>query len=92
MLDKIPSVRFTYESWRNSTLLDAFGIRSRIYDITIPRNQSTLREHAIGWNFGSKVPFRPKPNTRAVMFFNADGFFWNHLEEEEFNIVFNKCI
>jgi MoaA/NifB/PqqE/SkfB family radical SAM enzyme len=86
-LPMLSSGWFTEDVWEMGNI-SRFGLRTRFNDITSIEGKLYLNEYAIGWNYGDKVPFRPKKNRVAVMYRKDGELFWSHLRNNEFLEVF----
>jgi hypothetical protein len=52
------------------------------------RNKSILNKLAVGYCKSEHIPFVPKKDHKAVMFFKDDEHFWCHMTNDEFNGIF----
>lgn len=80
---------FDWITWRNGNITD-FGFPCREHFIL--SNKRILREHAVGYCEAERLLCRPKKNCYAVMFLLNGVFFWTHLTNKEFKIVFKGVI
>lgn len=76
--------RFTHEYWAAGCLRD-IGVCPRYYGIVDHR--LLIRRVVTGWHPGARLPFRPKPDSVAVMMF-TDRTWWTHLYVPEFLACF----
>jgi hypothetical protein len=86
MIRRIPAVQFTFDLWRAGSL-NELGIKHREWSINLHRVK--IREMAVGFTEGYKLPVRNKPEYIAVMFYDVNlNHFWTHLTFKEFLICF----
>lgn len=87
MLLELDSGLFDWLSWKNGDPSDLIGYRHcRTSDLI--RYRAILREHAVGYCEGNSTLCRPKEGTIAVMYFIEDRYFWFHLSNKEFAVIF----
>jgi len=70
--------------------MEVFGIPCRTLSLTSESSKKTLQQYAVGWCPGEVLSCRPKTDHVAVMFFKDDIYFWFHLRNEEFEIIFKE--
>jgi len=87
MLEKMHGTSFDFTTWKTGSLID-LGISSRFEDIV--NKKELIKKYAIGYCSGEEVICRPKRKTIAVMFLKDNNIFWQHLTEEEFNLIFKS--
>ena len=51
-------------------------------------NKNILKQYAIGYCDGENLGCRPKENEKAIMFLKDDIYFWFHLRNKEFEIIY----
>lgn len=78
---------FDWHTWRAGTLQD-FGVTYKFDDIV--RSRNLIKKYAVGFCFGEELICRPKKDTKAVMFLYNNIFFWTHLTNKEFCVIFNE--
>ena len=76
---------FDWTTWRSGTLVD-IGVTYKYNDIIASRD--IIRKHAVGYCPGHELICRPKGDCTAVMFLFEDKFFWTHLTNREFTVIF----
>jgi len=86
-MERIDSSLFDWQSWRNGSPIEIFGIQCR--SDCLVTNADLLRKYAIGYCDGESLPCRPKTNTIAVMFEKNNQRFWFHLFRLEAERIFN---
>jgi len=84
-MERLSTSVFTYDLWGAGSLT-LLNVETREY--SIKANRSLIAKYAIGYADGSKLNFRPKEDTVAVMFYCEDTTFWTHLTKKEFGICF----
>ena len=85
MLEHLHGASFDWLHWQNGSIID-FGFPCR--EPFIIANRDTIRKHAIGYCKGEELVCRPKINHMAVMYLYEDRYFWSHLTNKEFYIIF----
>jgi len=86
-MKKINPNKFTYELWRNGSIID-FGFPCREYNII--KNRETLKRYAIGYCCATRTVCRQKQHHKAIMYCYNNNIFWSHLTNVEFSSIFTK--
>lgn len=87
MFEKLDATQFDWITWRNGTILDVLGVRSRYDDVV--QNRKKISSCIVGYCDGAELVCRPKYGTVAVMFLVGEMFFWTHFTKKEFNNILN---
>ena len=87
-LPRLNPLKFTGELWSAGTIYD-LGVNCRTPEICSINGRTILKEKALGWCHGDRVPFRPKDNHVALMVDQGDHDSWFHLTVAEFLEVFS---
>ena len=85
-IPRMESSLFDWLAWRGGSPLDVFRLGCRSEDLI--SGSHLLREYAVGWCEGERLPCRPKLDMIAVMFFKDGRNFWFHLSRYEFERIF----
>jgi hypothetical protein len=81
------STQFSWTTWRNGSIISILKIPHR--EPLIIANKNIIRKYAEGFCLAEYVPFKPKQNNVAVMFFTQnEGYWWTHLTNKEFTTCF----
>lgn len=86
MIPKLNPELFELSLWRNGSILDVIGLPLR--SSTREFISSRIKRDVVGYCDGEFLVVRPKPQTKAVMFFKNGYHFWFHLSNDEFSLMF----
>jgi len=88
MLQKLGFDSFSHHRWLATDILKVFNCYCRKDDLF--RKRKLLQKYAIGYCDAECLRCRPKTKNKAVMFLKDNQFFWFHLRNEEFDLIFTN--
>lgn len=87
MLEKMHGTSFDWLLWRGEGVI-RLGVVQR--EAIILANADIIKKYAIGYCDGEELICRPKKNCMGIMFLKDNDYFWTHLTNKEFNIIFKE--
>lgn len=88
-MDKLNAEHFTWSRWRAGSPAD-FAVVCKTEALVSVKNK--LKKHAVGYTDGESLRCRPKADHKAVMFWKDGIYFWFHLTNTEFDVIFGPIV